>query len=211
MGSFKMEEYIKKRLEESANVKLFMSIDNDYVKGIVDIANAIVKTYRKKGKVVLLGNGGSASQAEHIAAEFNIQYEMKRPSLEAIALTANTSIVTAASNDFGYDDIFKKQVESMVKKKDIVIGLTTSGNSANVLRGLEKAKSLGAKTVALTGSNGLYNKPVMYEPIRKIREENVDYVIKVPSTRTSVIQEAHIAIGHILCGLVEEELFGGEK
>lgn len=193
-----MEEYIKKRLEESANVKLFMSMDSDYVNGIADVANAVVKTYRKKGKIVLFGNGGSASQAEHIAAEFNVQYEMKRPSLEAIALTANTSIVTAASNDFGYDNVFEKQVESTVKKKDIVIGLTTSGNSANVIKGLEKAKSIGAITVALAGEKGLYKKVA-------------DYVIKVPSSRASVIQEVHITIGHILCGLVEEELFGRKK
>lgn len=207
-----MEEYIKRRLEESANVKLFMSRNNDYVNCIADVANAIVKTYRKKGKVVLFGNGGSASQCSHIAAEFTGRYELDRPSLEAIALTTDTSALTAIANDFGYDKVFKRQVESIVKKHDTVIGLTTSGNSPNVLRGLTKAKNIGATTIALTGKDGLYNKPLMYEAIREIKEENAaDYLIKIPSDRASVIQEAHITIGHIICDIVEKKLFGKKK
>lgn len=205
-----MEEYIRKRFDESAWVKIYMG--RNEAKLIEDIANVIVKAYKKKGKVVLMGNGGSASQCEHIAAEFSVQYEMKRPSLEAIALTANTSELTAAGNDFGYDRIFERLIESKVKKKDVVIGLTTSGNSPNILRGLEKAKQIGATTIVLTGKDGLYNKPIVYEPIREIMEKKAsNYLIKVPSTRTSVIQEAHITIGHILCDLVEKKLFGGKK
>lgn len=209
-----MEEYARKRLKESAWTMVHMADfgDGANVREILNIADAIVKTYRKKGKVVLFGNGGSAAQAQHIAAEFSVRYEMDRPSLEAIALTADTSALTAAANDFGYDYVFEKQVEGLVKKKDIVIGLTTSGNSRNVLKGLSKAKEIGATTVALTGIDGLYNKPVLYEPIRKIREKNTaDYIIHVPSDRTSVIQEVHIAIGHLLCDLVEKKLFGRRK
>ena len=194
---------------ESVSVKQYMS---DYhTKEIKDVVNAIVKTYRKKGKVVLMGNGGSASQCEHIAAEFSVQYEMKRPSLEAIALTSNTSELTAASNDFGYDKVFRRLIEGKVKKNDIIIGLTTSGSSTNILRGLEVAKNIGATTVAMTGEKGLYTKG-FYEDIRQAMEKNTaDYVIKVPSTRTSVIQEAHITIGHILCEQVEKKLFGRKK
>jgi len=209
MGAFRMEKDIKKRLIESANVKLGMA--NRYTKEIKDVVDVIVKTYKKKGKVVLMGNGGSASQCEHIAAEFSVQYEMKRPGLEAIALTANTSEITAASNDFGYDNVFRRLVESKVKKKDIVIGLTTSGNSTNVLRGLEVAKNIGATTIAMTGEKGLYTKG-FYEAVRQVMEKNTaDYIIKVPSTRTSVIQEAHITVGHIICEQVEKKLFGKKK
>lgn len=201
-----MKDYIKKRLEESASVKTYMA-KND-TKIIEDVVKEIVKAYKKKGKIVLMGNGGSASQCQHIAAEFVVQYEMKRPSLEAIALTTDTSIITAGANDFGYDQIFARQIESIVKKKDVVIGLTTSGNSPNVLRGLEKAKQIGAKTIVLTGDNGLYNKPVVYEPIRLIMEgKAADYLIKVPSKRTSVIQEAHLTILHLICDLVEKKLY----
>ena len=205
-----MKDYIKKRLEESAELKTILA--RDYVKEIEDAAKAIVKTYKKKGKVILMGNGGSASQCSHIAAEFIVQYEMKRPSLEAIALTTDISTITAGANDFGYDQIFTRQIESIVKKKDIVIGLTTSGNSPNVLRGLEKAKQIGATTIALTGKDGLYNKPAIYETIRLIMEgKAADYLIKVPSKRTSIIQEAHLTILHIICDVVEKKLYNNKK
>ncbi len=206
----KMEDYIRKRMDESAWVKT--CIARNSAKEIEDVANVIVKAYKKKGKVVLMGNGGSASQCQHIAAEFIIRYEMERPSLEAIALTADTSIITAGANDFGYDKVFEKQIGGIVKKNDVVIGLTTSGNSPNVLRGLEKAKQIGATTVALTGKDGLYNKPDIYETIRKIMEERAaDYLIKVPSKRTSVIQEVHLTILHIICDVVEKKLYGSKK
>lgn len=206
-----MEDYIKKRIKESANANIYLA--DNCAGGIEEVADAIVKAYKKKGKVVLMGNGGSASQCQHIAAEFVVQYEMERPGLEAIALTADTSILTAASNDFGYDRLFAKQIEGLVKKKDVVIGLTTSGNSPNVLRGLEKAKSLGATTIALTGEKGLYNKE--YEGCEFSRQEVegliADYIIKVPSIRTSVIQESHITILHVICDIVEKKLFGGKR
>lgn len=204
-----MEEYIRKRFDESAWVKIYMG--RNEAKNIEDIADVISKAYKKKGKVVLMGNGGSASQCEHIAAEFSVQYEMKRPSLEAIALTSNTSEITAASNDLGYDKVFERLVESTVKKKDVVIGLTTSGSSPNVLKGLAAAKRIGATTIAMTGKQGLYTKGI-YEAVRQVMEKNAaDYIIKVPSTRTSVIQEAHITVGHVLCDLVEKKLFGRKK
>lgn len=206
-----MEDYIKKRIKESANANVYLA--DNCAGGIEEIADAIVKAYKKKGKVVLMGNGGSASQCQHIAAEFVVRYEMERPGLEAIALTADTSILTAASNDFGYDKLFAKQIEGLVKKKDVVIGLTTSGNSPNVLRGLEKAKSIGAITVALTGEKGLYTKEYgSCEFSRQEVEEIIaDYIIKVPSQRTSVIQEAHLTLLHVVCDVVEKKLFGGKR
>lgn len=194
-------------MDESAWVKIYMARNETQI--IEEVADAIVKIYKKKGKVILMGNGGSASQCEHIAAELVGKYEMSRRSLDAIALTADTSVLTSLANDFGYDKVFEKQIEGIAKKKDIIIGLTTSGNSPNVLRGFEKAKQIGATTVALTGKDGLYNKPIIYEPIRKILEgEAADYLIKVPSDRTSMIQEAHITLLHIVCDLVEKKLFG---
>lgn len=202
-----MEKYIKERMDESAWVKIYMARNDTKI--IEDVADGIVKIYKKKGKVILMGNGGSASQCEHIAAELVGKYEMSRRSLDAIALTADTSVLTSLANDFGYDKVFEKQIEGIAKKKDIIIGLTTSGNSPNVLRGFEKAKQIGATTVALTGKDGLYNKPIIYEQIRSILEEKAaDYLIKVPSDRTSVIQEAHITLLHIVCDLVEKKLFG---
>ncbi|MBU4502450.1 MAG: SIS domain-containing protein [Nanoarchaeota archaeon] len=204
-----MESYIKKRIEESIKVKKDLKKDS---KLIEEIADEIVNSYNNGGKVVMFGNGGSAAQCVHIAAEFTIRYEMDRPSLEAIALNADISAITAAGNDFGYDKIFERQVESAVKPYDIVIGLSTSGNSTNVLRGLRKAKKIGALTVALVGKDGIYSKLAINHASRKAKEKNTaDYIIKVPSKRTSVIQEAHITIGHILCDLVEKKLYGKKK
>lgn len=200
-----MEEYIKSRLAESAKVKLDLM---DNIEDIIEISNVIVNTYKKKGKVVLFGNGGSAADSQHIAAEFVGRYEMERPSLDAIALTTDTSCLTAIANDYGFDKLFERQAESIVKKKDVVIGLTTSGNSKNVLLGLRKSKELGATTVALAGKKDLYNGFLIYEAIRKIYEKHAaDYIINVNSERTSVIQESHITIGHIICDLVEKKLF----
>lgn len=209
MGAFRMESYIKKRIEESIKAKKDLKKDS---KLIETVANEIVDSYNKGGKVVMFGNGGSAAQCIHIVAEFTIRYEMNRPSLEAIALNADISAITAAGNDFGYDWIFDRQVDSAVKLHDIVIGMTTSGNSPNVLKGLRGAKRLGAITVAMTGKNGIYTDPAMDSLVRDANiKHTADYIIKVPSERTSVIQEAHITIGHILCDLVEKKLYGGEK
>ena len=199
MGALKMEKYIKTRIEESIKTKEELKKDSRLIETVAD---EIVSTYKKGGKLVLFGNGGSASQCSHIAAEFTIRYEMERPSLDAVALNTDISALTAAGNDFGYDKIFERQVEGAVKKYDSVIGITTSGTSPNVLKGLLKAKDLGATTIVLTGKNGLSSDP---------KGPDVDYVVKVPSGRTSVIQEAHIMIGHILCDLVEKKLFGGKK
>ncbi|MBL7100345.1 MAG: SIS domain-containing protein [Nanoarchaeota archaeon] len=200
------EERIQIRIYESTLAKTELAYN---VKSITDVVDIIVESYKKKGKLVLFGNGGSAAQASHIAAEFSIRYEMDRPPLEAIALNSDISVITAAGNDFKYENVFEKQVEGCVKKNDVVIGLTTSGNSLNVLKGLKKAKKMGATSIAMTGRKRLYNgNGKLTENRRRALElRTADYIIPVPSERTSVIQEAHIMIGHIICGEVEEKLF----
>jgi len=162
---------------------------------IVEIVKEIVDSYKNDGKLVLFGNGGSAQDAQHIAAELVGIYTMERKSLPAVALTTNTSVLTALPNDYYYHSVFERQIEGMVRPGDIVIGISTSGNAGNVIRGVLKAKEMGAKTVGFTGENGgeLKNK--------------VDILLNVPSATTGHIQEAHIAVGHIMCELVERGLF----
>lgn len=162
---------------------------------IEKVSKEIINAYKNNGKVLLFGNGGSAADAQHIAAEFVGKFYKNRESLPALAFHTNTSVVTATANDFGYDTIFERQVSSFVKEGDIVIGLSTSGNSVNVVKGLERANELGGITVGFTGSKE--------NEIEKI----ADYCIKVPSNDTPRVQEGHITVGHIICYLVEKELF----
>jgi len=142
-------------------------------------------------KILLCGNGGSAADAQHIAAELVGTYEKKRRSWPAIALTTDTSALTALSNDFGYDQVFARQVEGLAQAGDLLIAISTSGKSPNVLKAAEKAREIGCQTIALTGGNG--------EPLASL----CDLAIVVPTTRTSRVQEAHITIGHLWCELVD--------
>ncbi|MBN2251901.1 MAG: D-sedoheptulose 7-phosphate isomerase [Candidatus Altiarchaeota archaeon] len=190
-----MDGVIKNRLLESARVKEEIA-GSHAVKDIVEIVELIVNCFRRGGKVILFGNGGSAADAQHLAAEFVGRFKLERTPLPAISLTTNTSTITAIGNDYGFDGIFEREVSCMACKGDVVIGISTSGNSSNVLKALEKAESIGAVTVALTGAGG-----------GRIGEV-VDCLVAVPSNDTPRIQEAHIAIGHIICELVEGELFG---
>jgi len=187
-----MENEILSILDESIKVKEGIK----YLAPIIrEISEEIIKAYKKKKKVVLFGNGGSAADAQHIAAEFVGKFYKDRESLPSLAFHTNTSVITATANDFGYDLIFERQVSSFVETGDIAIGISTSGNSPNVIKGLEKAKEKGAITVGMTGQKE--NK------IEKI----VDYCLKIPSSDTPRIQEGHITVGHIICYLVEKELF----
>ncbi|KKL50466.1 hypothetical protein LCGC14_2305190 [marine sediment metagenome] len=163
---------------------------------IMRISKEIIKAFRNKKKVILFGNGGSAADAQHLAAEFVGKFYKVRESLPSFALHTNTSSVTAIANDFGYDLIFERQVSAFVEDGDIVIGISTSGNSPNVVKGLKKAKEIGAITVGMTGQR------------ENIIEKLVHYCLKIPSTDTPRIQEGHITVGHIICYLVEKELFG---
>ena len=183
---------IVKRLEESAQVKEAMA--KSMVSQIEQMAYFIIAAYKAGGKVVLFGNGGSAADAQHIAGELVGQFKLKRQAFPAIALTTNTSILTAVANDYGYEAVFSRQVEALVNEKDVVIGISTSGNSPNVVEAIETAKGKGAKTIGLTGGDG-----------GKLADV-ADLVLVVPSDTVSRIQEAHITIGHIVCELVEKEL-----
>ncbi len=183
---------IANRLEESARIK--KTIAKSKIGEIERMAKFIIMAYKTGGKVVLFGNGGSAADAQHIAGELVGQFALKRQAFPAIALTTNTSILTAVANDYGYDAVFSRQIEALVNEKDVVIGISTSGNSPNVVEAIEMAKMKGAKTIGLTGGNG-----------GKLAEV-ADLVLIVPSDITPRIQEAHITIGHIVCELVEKEL-----
>lgn len=159
---------------------------------IMEITQILIDCLKKNGKVILFGNGGSASDSQHIAAEFVGRFKKDRAALPAIALTTNTSILTALANDYGYDTVFAKQVEALGQKNDVVIGISTSGKAKNVISGIKQAKKMGIKTIALLGADG--------GELAKL----ADISLVVPSNVTPRIQEAHITIGHIVCELVEE-------
>jgi len=187
-----MHREIANRLEESAQIK--KAIAKSRIAEIEHVVEFIIGAYKTGGKVVLFGNGGSAADAQHIASELVGRFMLKRQAFPAIALTTNTSTLTALANDYGYETVFSRQVEALVNERDVVIGISTSGNSPNVVEAIKMAKIKGAKTVALTGSDG-----------GKLAEV-ADLALIVPSDSTPRIQEAHITIGHIVCELVEKEL-----
>ena len=187
-----MENEIISILNENIKVKEAIK---DLKTIIAEISKEIINAYRNKKKVVLFGNGGSAADAQHIAAEFVGKFYKDRESLPSLAFHTNTSVLTATANDFGYEFVFERQVSSFVQEGDIAIGISTSGNSLNVIKGLIKAKEKQAVTIGFTGQNQ-----------NKI-EEIVDICLKIPSTDTPRIQEGHITVGHIICYLVEKELF----
>lgn len=184
-----MEEKVRIQLNESAQTKLKLD-----TKQIVTAAQLIIEAYQKGGKVLLMGNGGSAADAQHIAAELVGRFKKERRALPAIALTTDTSILTAIGNDYGFDEIFRRQIEAFAQPDDVVIGISTSGNSSNVLLAIDKAKEIGAKTIGLSGKCG-----------GKLLQSALLCLV-VPSNDTPRIQEAHITIGHIICDLVEEAL-----
>lgn len=160
---------------------------------ISEVANEMRACIARGGKILLMGNGGSAADSQHIAAEIVGRYKKERRGLPAIALTTDTSILTSVGNDYGYEYIFSRQVEALCGPLDVVIGLTTSGNSANVVRGIETAREIGATTVGMTGGTG--GKLIAL----------CDYNLVMPSNDTPRIQEAHIFIGHSLCDLLEAD------
>ncbi len=193
MGSLEeSSEIIRRTIQESIQVK--EGIVRNMIPEIAQAAGWIVEAYRNGGKLILFGNGGSAGDAQHIAAELVGRFERERRALPAIALTTNTSTLTAIGNDYDYSKIFSRQVEAWAQPADVVIGISTSGNSPNVLEGIAAAKAKGAKTIGLTGEKG-----------GKLASQ-ADLCLKVPSTSTARIQESHIMIGHLLCLLVEQQI-----
>lgn len=186
-----MKEQIKKIFSDSIEVKQATLSKNLAL--IEKTVKLVVSSFNNGGKLFLFGNGGSAADSQHIAAEFIGRFKRERKSLPAVALTTDSSILTCLGNDYGYDTIFARQLEGLATRKDVCIGISTSGQSKNVIEGLKKAKEIGAKTVALTGNDGGLIGPL------------VDIHINVPSNNTARIQESHICVGHAICELVELE------
>jgi len=191
-----MEKIIEEYLRKSVGLKTKILNDLSLLTIIKEMSLAIIEAYRNKKKLILFGNGGSAADAQHIAAELVNRFELERMALPAIALTTDTSILTSIANDYDYSKVFARQVEALAEEGDVVIGISTSGTSLSVIKGIEVAREKGAKTIGLTGKNG--------GELAKI----VDLVLKVPSNDTPRIQEAHITILHIICYLIEKKLFG---
>ena len=192
-----MRKIVIRELEESASIKRILAENLPDV--IANAAKIVLNVYKAGGKVFLIGNGGSAADAQHIAAELAGRFKLERTGLPAIALTTNTSILTALANDYGYDRVFSHQLEALANDKDILIAITTSGTSPNILKAVEMAHSKGVTVIGLTGAKG-----------GKLKD-SADLTIMVPSDDTPRIQEAHITIGHIICHLVEKRLFGESR
>jgi D-sedoheptulose 7-phosphate isomerase len=187
-------DYIVEVLTSSINVKKLIISDQVLIDRISKVADLFIRALKSGNRILLAGNGGSAADAQHIAAEFVSRFMYDRPGLPAMALTTDTSMLTAIGNDYGFERLFERQLEANAREGDVFIGITTSGNSLNILRALSRCKELGVTSVALTGSGG--------------RVHSVcDHLIAVPSDSTPRIQEAHITIGHIICGLVEATIF----
>ncbi|HMV35179.1 MAG TPA: D-sedoheptulose 7-phosphate isomerase [Turneriella sp.] len=193
-----MKDYIRGQVKDSIAVKEAFLADEANIELLNRVAGDLIAAYRAGKKTLIAGNGGSAADAQHIAAEFVSRFYFDRPALASIALTTDTSALTAIGNDYGYELLFSRQIEANGSSGDFYIAISTSGNSKNVLKSLESAKKLGIKTVGLTGRSGGKMKDI------------VDYCICVPSDETPRIQETHILIGHILCAAVEKELFEKE-
>ncbi|EGI2911749.1 D-sedoheptulose 7-phosphate isomerase [Campylobacter jejuni] len=191
-----LNSYIKEHFQESILVKEQILKDENLITLIKNASLEVIKAYKNGNKTLLAGNGGSAADAQHIAGEFVSRFYFDRPGIASIALTTDTSILTAIGNDYGYENLFARQVQAQGVKGDVFIGISTSGNSKNILKALELCKQKGITSIGLSGANG------------GDMNELCDYCIKVPSTCTPRIQEAHILIGHIICAIVEEELFG---
>lgn len=194
-----MKNNIVAQIKDSINVKNQMLENENYIELIITISNNIIDAYKNNKKILLCGNGGSAADAQHIAAELVSRFKLERKGLPAIALTTNTSVLTAIGNDYNYDCIFEKQVEAFGQEGDILIAISTSGNSNSIIQSIIKAKDLGLKTISFLGKNGGTCK------------DYADINFIVPSDDTPRIQEAHIMIGHIICDIVEKSLFGKQN
>ncbi len=191
----KMQNKIKEIISESISVKQHILQDEVLLNTVAQIADTIVKVFKNNGSVLLCGNGGSAADAQHLAAEFSGRFYKDRAPLNAEALHVNTSYLTAVANDYSYQEVYSRLVIAKGKKEDVLIALSTSGNSPNILQAAQTAKEKGMHVVAFTGNQG-----------GKLKAFS-DFLINIPSNDTPRIQECHILIGHIICQLVEEKLF----
>lgn len=190
-----MNSYISAQIAETQRVMTAMLADALLLARVEAAAQACIDCMRGGGKLLLAGNGGSAADAQHIAGEFVSRFAFDRPGLPAIALTTDTSILTAIGNDYGYEKLFARQVQAHGRKGDVFIGYSTSGKSPNVLLAFEEARSRGLVCIGLTGNRG--------GPMREL----CDHLLEAPSADTPKVQEGHLVLGHILCGLVEHAIF----
>lgn len=190
-----MKHIIQSRISESIETKQKLLNNEALLATIENVTQAVIQAFQKGNKVLFCGNGGSAADAQHLAAEFSGRFYLNRKALPAEALHVNTSYLTAVANDYSYDAVYARLVEGIGVKGDILIGLSTSGNSSNIIKAFEAAKQNEMITIALTGESGGKMKGM------------VDYLINVPSSITPRIQEAHILVGHIICEIAEAEYF----
>jgi D-sedoheptulose 7-phosphate isomerase len=189
------EVEVRRSIQASMAVLELLLAQTEVLSLIAKTSSLLVETFRRGNKVLLFGNGGSAADAQHIAAEFVGRFAFDRPALPALALNVNSSAVTAIANDHGFDQVFSRQIEALARAGDVAVGISTSGQSSNVIQALATAKKMRLHTIGLTGLNG------------KGLKDAVDYCICVPSTETPRIQECHILIGHIIAELVEQTIF----
>jgi D-sedoheptulose 7-phosphate isomerase len=194
-----LREIIIDQIKKSIEVKTLLLSNPVLINQVEEAAKLVTTAYQKGNKTLLAGNGGSAADAQHIAGEFVSKFYFDRPGLASIALTTDTSIITAIGNDYGYDKLFERQIQAQGVKGDIFIGISTSGNSENIIKALIACKEKEIFSIGLTGSKG------------GKMESLCDICIKIPSDETPRIQESHILIGHIICCIVEENLFGHLK
>ena len=187
-------EKIREQLRESCRVK--QSFSDDLLARIEIFATRSAEALAAGRKLVFFGNGGSAADAQHLAAELVVRLHADRPSLPALALTTNTSVLTATGNDYGFEQLYSRQIESLVERGDVLVAISTSGTSPNIVRGMQAGAHRGAFRVALTGETG------------GALADQVELLLNVPSRDAQRIQESHITIGHIACGLIEELRFG---
>ncbi len=191
-----MKPFVTVQLSRTLDVYEKMSANSALQQEIRDAAMACVETLQNGGKLLLAGNGGSAADAQHIAGELVSRFTFDRPGLPAVALTTDTSILTAIGNDYGYEKLFSRQVQSHGKAGDVLIVYSTSGRSENIIKALEQAREMNMITIGLTGNRG---GPMV---------ELCDYLLAVPSADTPKIQEGHLGMGHIICGIIENVIFG---
>jgi D-sedoheptulose 7-phosphate isomerase len=190
-----MKDRISKIIQTSIDTKTKILSDEVLMATIEKVTNVVTEAFRNGNKVLFCGNGGSAADAQHLAAEFSGRFYTDRDPLPSEALHCNTSYLTAVANDYGYDVVYSRMIKGMGRKGDVLIGLSTSGNSVNIIKAMEEATKIGMINVVFTGEGGGKLKDVC------------DYLINVPSNDTPRIQESHITVGHIICELVESELF----
>jgi D-sedoheptulose 7-phosphate isomerase len=183
------------QIEETCRVMNLLRTEDRLADALVGAASACIDCLRAGGKILLAGNGGSAADAQHIAGELVSRFQFDRPGLAAVALTTDTSILTAIGNDYGYELLFARQIQALGRKGDVFIGYSTSGKSPNILNALQEARRLGLISIGFTGNREA--------PMRQM----CDHLLDVPSAETPKIQEGHLVLGHILCGLVEREIF----